>query len=121
MSESAVVDEIGATRLTQPLDGLPTVVHVLPKAGVTDPAGLTAQAAAAALGHRVVVRSLAAKDAGGVTDPISGAVRQDLGRAGEPCAWPPGNEFRHYIDWAEVDQPMRDGMGSFSNPLGLSK
>ena len=58
VTESAVVDEIGAARLTQPLDGLPTVVHVLPKAGVTDPAGLTAQAAAAALGHRVVVRSL---------------------------------------------------------------
>ena len=58
VTESSVVDEIGAARLTQPLDGLPTVVHVLPKAGVTDPAGLTAQAAAAALGHRVVVRSL---------------------------------------------------------------
>ena len=58
VTESFVVDEIGAARLTQPLDGLPTVVHVLPKAGVTDPAGLTAQAAAAALGHRVVVRSL---------------------------------------------------------------
>jgi phosphoribosylformylglycinamidine synthase len=58
VTESAVVDEIGAARLAQPLDGLPTVVHVLPKAGVTDPAGLTAQAAAAALGHRVVVRSL---------------------------------------------------------------
>jgi phosphoribosylformylglycinamidine synthase len=58
VTESSVVDVIGAARLAQPLDGLPTVVHVLPKAGVTDPAGLTAQAAAAALGHRVVVRSL---------------------------------------------------------------
>ena len=58
VTESFVVDELGAARLAQPLDGLPTVVHVLPKAGVTDPAGLTAQAAAAALGHRVVVRSL---------------------------------------------------------------
>jgi phosphoribosylformylglycinamidine synthase subunit PurSL len=58
VTESPVVAEVGAARLVEPFDGLPTVVHVLPKAGVTDPAGLTAQAAAAALGHRVVVRSL---------------------------------------------------------------
>lgn len=58
VTESSIVDQIGAARLLAPLDGLPTVVHVLPKAGVTDPAGLTAQAAAAALGHRVVIRSL---------------------------------------------------------------
>jgi len=58
VTEAPLVAELGAARLVEPLDGLPTVVHVLPKAGVTDPAGLTAQAAAAALGHRVVVRSL---------------------------------------------------------------
>ena len=58
VTESFVADELGAARLVAPLDGLPTVVHVLPKAGVTDPAGLSAQAAAAALGHRVAIRSL---------------------------------------------------------------
>jgi phosphoribosylformylglycinamidine synthase len=58
VTESFVADQLGADRLVAPLDGLPTVVHVLPKAGVTDPAGLSAQAAAAALGHRVAIRSL---------------------------------------------------------------
>ena len=58
VTESFVVDEAAAPRLVQPADGLPTVVHVLPRTGVTDPAGLTAQPAAAALGHRVSVRSM---------------------------------------------------------------
>ncbi|MFM7245578.1 MAG: phosphoribosylformylglycinamidine synthase subunit PurL [Planctomycetaceae bacterium] len=58
VTESFVADRVGADALMAPLDGLPTVVHVLPKAGVTDPAGLSAQAAAAALGHRVAIRSL---------------------------------------------------------------
>ena len=58
VTESFVVDEAAAPRLVQPADGLATVVHVLPRTGVTDPAGLTAQQAAAALGHRVIVRSM---------------------------------------------------------------
>jgi len=58
VTESFVAEPAGAPRLVEPLDGLPTVVHVLPKVGVTDPAGLSAQAAAAALGHRVAIRSL---------------------------------------------------------------
>ena len=58
VTESFVADRVGADRLLAPLDGLPTVVHVIPKTGVTDPAGLSAQAAAAALGHRVAIRSL---------------------------------------------------------------
>ncbi|MBM4010674.1 MAG: phosphoribosylformylglycinamidine synthase subunit PurL [Planctomycetes bacterium] len=58
VTESFVADAAGAGRLVEPLDGLPTVVHVLPKVGVTDPAGLSAQAAAAALGHCVTIRSL---------------------------------------------------------------
>ena len=58
VTESFVVGAVGSERLTAPLDGLPTVVHVLPKAGVTDPAGLSAAAAAAALGQNVAIRSL---------------------------------------------------------------
>ncbi len=58
VTEAFVVDEVRSPRLVASVDGLPTVVHVLPRTGVTDPAGLTAQAAAAALGHRVSVRSL---------------------------------------------------------------
>ena len=59
VTESFVVDEVGAARLADAADGLPTIVHVLPRAGVTDPAGLTAQGAVAVLGHRgVVVRSM---------------------------------------------------------------
>ncbi|MGI9177202.1 MAG: phosphoribosylformylglycinamidine synthase subunit PurL [Pirellulales bacterium] len=59
VTESFVVDEVGAARLAHAVDGLPTIVHVLPRAGVTDPAGLTAQGAVAVLGHRgVVVRSM---------------------------------------------------------------
>ncbi|MFM9059976.1 MAG: AIR synthase related protein, partial [Planctomycetaceae bacterium] len=58
VTEAFVADEVGAARLVAPRDGLPTVVHVLPKVGVTDPAGLSAAAAAAALGHRVAIRSL---------------------------------------------------------------
>ncbi|MFM7207599.1 MAG: phosphoribosylformylglycinamidine synthase subunit PurL [Planctomycetaceae bacterium] len=58
VTEAFTADEVGAAGLVAPLDGLPTVVHVLPKVGVTDPAGLSAQAAAAALGHRVAIRSL---------------------------------------------------------------
>jgi phosphoribosylformylglycinamidine synthase len=58
VTEAFVAEAVGAERLVEPLDGLPTVVHVLPRVGVTDPAGLSAQAAAAALGHRVAIRSL---------------------------------------------------------------
>ena len=59
VTESFVVAEAGAASLTTAADGLPTVVHVLPRAGVTDPAGLTAQQALALLGHPgATVRSL---------------------------------------------------------------
>ncbi|MEI6504443.1 MAG: phosphoribosylformylglycinamidine synthase subunit PurL [Planctomycetota bacterium] len=59
VTESFVIDEVGAPHLSSGADGLPTVVHVLPRAGVTDPAGLTAQEALALLGHPgVIVRSL---------------------------------------------------------------
>ncbi|MFM1996102.1 MAG: hypothetical protein RLZZ111_489, partial [Planctomycetota bacterium] len=59
ITESFVVGEVGEPGLVREAEGLPTVVHVLPRAGVTDPAGLTAQQAVALLGYRgVVVRSL---------------------------------------------------------------
>jgi phosphoribosylformylglycinamidine synthase II len=59
VSETFVADEPSAPRLTAPREGLPTVVHVMPRPGVTDPAGLTASEALARLGHPgVVVRSL---------------------------------------------------------------
>jgi phosphoribosylformylglycinamidine synthase len=59
VTEMVVVDEASAPRLTAPRDGLATVVHVLPRAGVTDPAGLTAQEALARMGHpHATVRSL---------------------------------------------------------------
>ncbi|MFM8734985.1 MAG: phosphoribosylformylglycinamidine synthase subunit PurL [Pirellulales bacterium] len=59
VTESFVVGEVGDPRLTAAADDLPTVVHVLPRTGVTDPAGLTAQQALALLGHPgTVVRSL---------------------------------------------------------------
>ena len=59
VTEAFVVDEATAPRLTAPADGLTTVVHVLPRAGVTDPAGLTAQEALARMGHaHATVRSL---------------------------------------------------------------
>ena len=59
VSERFVVDVVAAPRLTASFDGLPTVVHVLPRAGVTDPAGLSATGALALVGHGgVTVRSL---------------------------------------------------------------
>ena len=59
VSETFVADEPSAPRLTAPREGLPTVVHVMPRPGVTDPAGLTASETLARLGHPgVVVRSL---------------------------------------------------------------
>ena len=42
VTETFTAAEIGAAGLTAAFDGLPTVVHVLPRPGVTDPAGLTA-------------------------------------------------------------------------------
>jgi len=59
VTESFVVGEAGAAQLCVGPAGLPTVVHVLPRPGVTDPAGLTAQQAIALLGHpHATVRSL---------------------------------------------------------------
>ncbi len=59
VSETFVADEPHAPRLAAPYDSLSTIVHVLPRPGVTDPAGLTAAQALARLGHPgVVVRSL---------------------------------------------------------------
>jgi phosphoribosylformylglycinamidine synthase subunit PurSL len=59
VTETFLAAEVGAANLTATADGLPTVVHVLPRAGVTDPAGLTAAEALAMLGHPgVTVRSL---------------------------------------------------------------
>ena len=59
VTESFVVDEAGAAPLCTGPAGLPTIVHVLPRPGVTDPAGLTAQQAIALLGHPgTTVRSL---------------------------------------------------------------
>ena len=59
VSETFVADEPHAPRLAAPYDSLSTIVHVLPRPGVTDPAGLTASEALARLGHPgVVVRSL---------------------------------------------------------------
>ncbi|MDA0254368.1 MAG: phosphoribosylformylglycinamidine synthase subunit PurL [Planctomycetota bacterium] len=59
VTESCQIDEPIAAGLTAARDGLPTVVHVLPKPGVTDPAGLTAAEALAVLGHPgIAVRSL---------------------------------------------------------------
>ncbi len=59
VTETFHVDAIGAAALTTPIDGLSTVVHVLPKPGVTDPAGLTASEALHLLGHvGTTVRSL---------------------------------------------------------------
>lgn len=53
------VDAIGAPSLNAAIDGLATIVHVLPKPGVTDPAGLTTSEALELLGHaRATVRSL---------------------------------------------------------------
>lgn len=59
VTETFHVDAIGAAPLNAPVDGLSTVVHVLPKPGVTDPAGLTAGDALDLLGHPgTTVRSL---------------------------------------------------------------
>ena len=59
VSETFIADVPDAPRLAAPRDGLSTIVHVLPRPGVTDPAGLTASEALARLGHPgVVVRSL---------------------------------------------------------------
>jgi phosphoribosylformylglycinamidine synthase II len=59
VSETFTVAEAGADELVTAPPGLATVVHVLPRPGVTDPAGLTAAEALAMLGHpNVAVRSL---------------------------------------------------------------
>jgi len=59
VTETCLIDEPTAAGLTAAIDGLPTVVHVLPKPGVTDPAGLTAAEALATLGHPgIAVRSM---------------------------------------------------------------
>jgi phosphoribosylformylglycinamidine synthase len=59
VTETFHVEAIGAATLTAPIDGLSTVVHVLPKPGVTDPAGLTAGESLCLLGHAgATVRSL---------------------------------------------------------------
>jgi phosphoribosylformylglycinamidine synthase len=59
VTETSSAAEMGAAGLTAPVDGLPTVVHVLPRPGVTDPAGLTAAEALVMLGHEgLAVRSL---------------------------------------------------------------
>ena len=59
VTETFTAAEIGAAGLTAAVDGLSTVVHVLPRPGVTDPAGLTAAEALAMLGHPgLAVRSL---------------------------------------------------------------
>ena len=59
VTETFTAAELGSAALTAAVDGLPTVVHVLPRPGVTDPAGLTAAEALAMLGHPgLAVRSL---------------------------------------------------------------
>jgi phosphoribosylformylglycinamidine synthase len=59
VTETFQVDAIGSASLNASLEGLSTVVHVLPKPGVTDPAGLTAGEALDLLGHPgTTVRSL---------------------------------------------------------------
>ncbi len=59
VTETFRVGVVGDATLTAATDGLATVVHVLPKAGVTDPAGLSAGESLALLGHPgVTVRSL---------------------------------------------------------------
>jgi len=63
VTESFVVAEAGAAALTAPAAGpageLPTVLHVLPRAGVTDPAAESAQEACSLLGLRpAAVRSV---------------------------------------------------------------
>jgi phosphoribosylformylglycinamidine synthase subunit PurSL len=59
VSETFAVAEAGAAELATAAGELATVVHVLPRPGVTDPAGLTAAEALAMLGHPgVAVRSL---------------------------------------------------------------
>ncbi len=59
VTETFVVAAVGDPALTTAADGLPTVVHVLPRPGVTDPAGLTAGEALGLLGHpATTVRSL---------------------------------------------------------------
>ncbi len=58
VTEAFVVDRVGAAGLTAGRADLATVVHVLPRPGVTDPAGLTAEQAIATLGHTARVRSL---------------------------------------------------------------
>jgi phosphoribosylformylglycinamidine synthase II len=59
VTETFLVDEPHAPALTAPCGGLPTIVHVLPRPGVTDPAGLTASEVLVRLGHPgLVVRSL---------------------------------------------------------------
>ncbi|MFM8413285.1 MAG: phosphoribosylformylglycinamidine synthase subunit PurL [Planctomycetota bacterium] len=59
VTETFVAAEVGAAGLVAAADGLATVVHVLPRPGVTDPAGLTAAEALALVGHPgITVRSL---------------------------------------------------------------
>jgi len=63
VTESFIVAEAGAATLTAPAMGpsgeLPTVLHVLPRAGVTDPAAESAQEACGLLGLRpAAVRSV---------------------------------------------------------------
>ena len=59
VSETFIVDEPHATRLSAAWSDLPTIVHVLPRPGVTDPAGLTVSETLATLGHPdVAIRSL---------------------------------------------------------------
>ena len=59
VTESFVVDEPGAVGLAAGHPGLTTLVHVLPRPGVTDPAGLTVLASLPLLGHAAdAVRSL---------------------------------------------------------------
>jgi phosphoribosylformylglycinamidine synthase len=59
VTESFVAAPLGAAALAVTPPGLPTVVRVLPRAGVTDPAAETARAACALVGPRpVAVRSV---------------------------------------------------------------
>ena len=50
VTETFVADAVDAPRLHAGLPGLPTVIHVLPRPGVTDPAGQSAAAAVGLLG-----------------------------------------------------------------------
>ncbi|MFM7108722.1 MAG: phosphoribosylformylglycinamidine synthase, partial [Planctomycetaceae bacterium] len=59
VTETFVAAAVGATELSAGRDGLPTVVHVLPRAGVTDPAAESAREACGLVGTRpTAVRSV---------------------------------------------------------------